>query len=241
MDGFTATAELRRREALGAEPTPIIAMTASALVADRERCLAAGMDDYLAKPVNPAELAETLKRWIGAERPDAAAGPSGPAASPGRVALPAVALGSGWVQRTPGVLTPARLGPLTAPPAGVADDDDDPIGRRLDELAGDHTGPERALVQRLVNSFLGRAPQHLEAVTDALAAEDAQRVEDQAHSLKGAAGNIGATAVMSICERIETEARAGRLPASLVDDVRELSEELDRVEHRLRQVAALSA
>jgi CheY-like chemotaxis protein len=62
MDGFSATAELRSLEENG-HHTPIIAMTASALEDDRVRCLAAGMDDYLAKPVDRAALASTLGRW----------------------------------------------------------------------------------------------------------------------------------------------------------------------------------
>ena len=63
MDGFTATAELRVREG-DTRHTPIIAMTAGALAEDRERCFAAGMDDYLSKPIDPDQLNAALERWI---------------------------------------------------------------------------------------------------------------------------------------------------------------------------------
>jgi CheY-like chemotaxis protein len=90
MDGFEATKEIRRRESWSIDAhelrqeeavmatsqptthhrqpatkrTPIIALTANAIKGDRERCLEAGMDDYLTKPINPPELKATLERWL---------------------------------------------------------------------------------------------------------------------------------------------------------------------------------
>jgi two-component system sensor histidine kinase/response regulator len=63
MDGYQATGRLRAAEA-GHRPTPILAMTAGALTGDRERCLAAGMDDYIPKPIAFEDLSATLRRWI---------------------------------------------------------------------------------------------------------------------------------------------------------------------------------
>jgi PAS domain S-box-containing protein len=77
MDGYEASRAIRRAEEAGRVHVPIVAMTANALEGDRERCLAAGMDDYVRKPVKPAELLAALVRWsrpaLAAAREDEAA------------------------------------------------------------------------------------------------------------------------------------------------------------------------
>jgi PAS domain S-box-containing protein len=70
VDGFDTAREIRRREErTGAPRTAIVAMTANAMRGDRERCLAAGMDDYLMKPLKPEDLEATLGRWLESSTP----------------------------------------------------------------------------------------------------------------------------------------------------------------------------
>ncbi len=71
MDGYDATRGLRAAEAASGSTrrTPVVAMTAAAVEGERERCLAAGMDDYLSKPVTPAALDAVLTQWVPAAQP----------------------------------------------------------------------------------------------------------------------------------------------------------------------------
>lgn len=64
MDGFEATQHIRKEEAARGRHTTIIALTADAMIGDREKCLKAGMDDYLNKPFKPSQVAEMLEKWV---------------------------------------------------------------------------------------------------------------------------------------------------------------------------------
>jgi len=89
MDGFTATRMIRRKEAVNGQPRiPVIALTASTMQGDRERCLAAGMDDFLSKPFKRDQLKAMLQRWLvdkpalAAGKPESAEATTGLAVSP---------------------------------------------------------------------------------------------------------------------------------------------------------------
>jgi two-component system sensor histidine kinase/response regulator len=173
MDGYQATAEIRRREGT-AHHTPIIAMTAAVLQGDRERCLAAGMDDYIAKPVLVVDVQTVLSRWLG-----------------GEVTTPKVAGSADWAQSAAEVLDPDRLA-------------------ELGQL--DATGNGSGLVGRLVDAFLARGPADLAELRSAIQRGDATAVDHVTHRLKGAAGTLGSTGMVEVCQELEALARAGRLP-----------------------------
>jgi two-component system, sensor histidine kinase and response regulator len=83
MDGYETTGAIRSSEAGTGAHVPIVAMTANAMAGDRERCLASGMDDYLAKPLRPEQVDAVLERWLGAAA--AASGATAEPASPGLI------------------------------------------------------------------------------------------------------------------------------------------------------------
>jgi CheY-like chemotaxis protein len=75
MDGYEATRAIRLREGASATHLPIIATTAHSMSGDREKCLEAGMDDYLSKPIRARELRDLLSRWV--VQPQSSATPAG--------------------------------------------------------------------------------------------------------------------------------------------------------------------
>ena len=197
LDGFDATRQVREREPVGRR-VPIIAMTASALEGERERCLEAGMDDYLTKPVDAAAMERALRSWV---EPAAA-----PPAAPAPAAAPAGAdpgAGGGPTDAGP---TGADDAPAPSPPVegerGVLDPDRIAM---LDDLRKDGV----SFFERTAASFMGRVGDQLVAIREAVERDSAMSLLTSAHQLKGSALNLGLPRVAEAARRLEELGIAG--------------------------------
>ena len=138
MDGYTAARHIRQAEAPG-RLLPIIAMTANALSGERQRCLMAGMDDYLAKPVRIAEVADMLARWVPAfvDAPALSPPPDLPenATLWARLVIVREAMGEGWDDACQ-VFVEHSVGLLDQMAAAVADENWPEVQRLSHSLRG---------------------------------------------------------------------------------------------------------
>jgi len=237
-DGYTATREWRDYENAHRLPRlPIIAMTANAMAGDRQRCLDAGMDDYLSKPVDRSQLEETLKRWLqrGALARRNAAPAAAPAAapmpaSPAPAAAPSLPSIAG-LQRPEPTLPPApAVAPAPAPVAPAPNVLDDEVLAELRQVMGADFG-------NLVQMFLVDAAKYIQQLEEAAAGSDLQKMIAPAHTLKSSSANLGAMAVSAAAKRIEVGAREGVLPRPAVA-VAVLEAEFQRASESLRKLVA---
>jgi CheY-like chemotaxis protein len=186
MDGLEATRRICRDWPIEKRPK-IIAMTANAMQGDREKCLGAGMDDYITKPVRREELAIALskcKPLVHDELPHVSepqnkgvSGNSDSAADPGSLC--------------------AQLG------------EDSPIDfqilHSLREL-DDEEDPD--FLGELIEIYLSDAPQHLETMKKAISRGDADSLKLASHTLKSSSANLGAVCFSEVCKELEYMGRA---------------------------------
>jgi CheY-like chemotaxis protein/HPt (histidine-containing phosphotransfer) domain-containing protein len=218
MDGYAATAAIRREESeRGKRPTPIIALTANVMARDRERCLAAGMNSFLAKPFTSEQLAAAL-RPVAEERgtlvfdtPESMAEPRSAvatAATPSR--RPASADEQSLTEtQVADMLDVPLFEPEPAPRADL------PVTVRVKArpvLDVDQVNAIRALgrpqvLERLCTMLFEAAPATLQRIDSALASGDLETVAAAAHSIKSAIGNLGGRELAEQLDRCETEAR----------------------------------
>ncbi|HEX2108107.1 MAG TPA: response regulator, partial [Rubrobacteraceae bacterium] len=208
MNGYEATAEIRRREEGQDRHIPIIAMTANAMQGDREEALEAGMDDYVPKPVKLGGLEEVLKRWVSEEKKPKEEAEAKTTGSPA---------GHGSVGNVPeeGLLDWSVL-------AGL---------RELQDEG------EPDVLSELIELFITEASAQLVSLRKAVEAGDAQSVERIAHTIKGSCGNMGAVGMETLCNELEQLGRSRDL-ADAPALVSRLAEEFERVRAALVQESA---
>jgi two-component system, sensor histidine kinase and response regulator len=203
MDGLEAIHAIRDKEKTAGGHLPIIALTAHAMKGDRERCLAAGADDYITKPIRIQELLAALERVVKTSR-----APDGERLTSD--ARPAAAAR----EITP---RPAKTNGANASEEIL--DVDGALGR----MAGD-----RELLEDVARLFEEEGVKMLDALRQALAAQDVPLLSRLAHTIKGSSSNIGALAVTHAAEEIEEQLRSGSLEG-LSGPIERLAIELGRL------------
>jgi len=187
MDGYEATAHIRLAEEALGRRTPLVAMTANTQIGDAEKCLAAGMDDYLAKPITLVELRHKLEKWLPHDGTDDAA-----AAPPGAAGTPAAA---GYDP----ALNARRHAMRAAGNAPV----DLEIFDKLRDVLGDS-------LPHAVTPYLEDTPACLDELAQAVRNGDMITARNRAHALKGSSGNFGATVLAQLALESEQFAAAGQ-------------------------------
>ncbi|NBB65669.1 response regulator [Pseudomonas sp. ODNR1LW] len=239
MDGYEATRILKSRMVEGClRHTPIIALTANAMKGDREECLAAGMDDFLAKPIRKRDLVAALDQLSDLSRPPSSSR-GGPAATIQASATPRAT--------TPIETTPPQVKPVAAASPVRVPPDDTQAGHRDQENPATSREPRkpiplfdpeafaqaRATVRAfdtLIDVYRTDTAEHLQALQKALSLGDLGAAVLPAHTIKSGSGILGASGLSALAEAMETRLRTQR---------RTEPEELEQL--RLRMVQAYEA
>jgi two-component system, sensor histidine kinase and response regulator len=181
LDGYEATAEIRRLEAAvtGGRHTPIIAMTANAMMGDREKCIAAGMDDYITKPIQSEDLQRVLEQW---------SPPWPPQSSPQPPPPPARKVGANPVASAKATLLPVDK-------------------KRLLDAVGD--GGQ--IPSDFVELYRNQMSEELNRLGVAIRSGSADEVTQIAHGCAGMNANCGMLAVVAPLRELERMAREGNL------------------------------
>ncbi|MCF8118739.1 MAG: PAS domain S-box protein, partial [Deltaproteobacteria bacterium] len=178
MDGLTATREIRNR---GKETgsVPIIAMTAHAMEGDREKCLNAGMDDYVAKPVSPDAVAGILEKWLSDETRNSSKMPC---------------LGGPETEGKQDQVSTFQFQASTVFDKSFL----------LEQMMGDES-----LTEAVIGVFLEDTPNQITTLREQVEQCSSDEAGAQAHKIKGAAANIGAEALREVAFEMEKAGKAG--------------------------------
>ncbi|HTQ39838.1 MAG TPA: response regulator, partial [Pirellulales bacterium] len=214
MDGFAATSAIRELEADSGQHLPIVAMTARAMKGDRECCLQAGMDDYLAKPVNPKELLAVIESLLSKQITENR-----------RVAAPNNHSTDKHVAAANQSPSPTSM--LGESPTGI------PLTIDFAALLA-RVENDNALLEEMIELYLESSPRLLTEIESGIRQFDAPLVQRAAHSLKGALHNLSAEAGAQAAQKLEKLGNSGDLSfaepslAVLQAELKRLQAELTR-------------
>lgn len=186
MDGLTATRHIRQESSRPDRPW-IIALTAYAMQGDRENCLAAGMNDYLGKPMREIELSAALQK----------VNPQG--------VLESLVLENRTMARLleePGVVDP--------PPPEVEKDSvlDLEVLQSIRAMAG---AKADVILGKLIRTYLETTPQQIQLIQSAIAAANPEALRQVAHSLGASSATLGAVNFGQLCKQLENLGRSGTI------------------------------
>ncbi|MCP4692742.1 MAG: PAS domain S-box protein [Desulfobacterales bacterium] len=201
MDGFEAASRIRDPRSRVLDPDiPIIALTAKVIAGDREKCLSAGMNDYLSKPVEPRTLADMLEKWLPGE-------------------------GGGMKEEEPA--QPDARGP----DAGSDSDATRVFNKAvMMELLMD----DEELARTVIDGFLEDLPKQIALLKGRLEDGDASGAGRQAHTIKGAAANLGGEILRETALEMEKAGTAGDLDA-ITRRLPRLEEEFERMKEAIER------
>jgi len=199
MDGFTASQTIRRLEEQGklaAPHIPIVAMTAHALHGDRQRCLDAGMDDYVSKPLDPRKVLQAIERWAGPESPLVTGKSKSQKVLPDQAELDA---------------SEEPIDP-SDPTAAQPDDFTGAENILLDvESALFRFSEDREFYYNMLYDYLHSLPDRLVEMWAALESGDLQSLSYLAHNLKGVSANFGARQLAQLSTQLDGFCQSGDL------------------------------
>ncbi|MBW4647754.1 MAG: response regulator [Kastovskya adunca ATA6-11-RM4] len=226
LDGYKATQEIRRREGAN-QHTVIIALTAHALPSDRAKCLAAGMDDYLSKPIAQEALGAILERWI----PETPTGKTQKQTHPLADNPALSSQNQGMAIASNSAANPQNFCylPTAVKPKSESSSSLHALPVDLDRLERISRG-KVTFQKKLLKMFVENTEPSLEAIRKALLINDLATIEQQAHRLKGASANAGVRLIPEIAAQLEQQAKQKQLT--------DASEQLAALTHQLAQVKA---
>jgi two-component system, sensor histidine kinase and response regulator len=208
MDGFEATRRIRAWEEQNGQHIPIIAMTAHAMAGDRERCLEAGMDDYVTKPLEPRALFNAIDRWTQNSTPEKEdIAESTQDYSSGGKQIFNADLGGDWFGESAPPASHLTVEPFDQTqdkPAPVFQADSSPEKLPADlEAALFRFGGDRAFMLEMCHEFSDHLSERMEEMKSALRAGDINNLCRLAHNLKGLSMNFSADPLSNLAVRLE--------------------------------------